>query len=128
MRDIKSQIKSLNSRIDIDKFAEVIKEGERLDSLMTAIEKMLYQTKLESNQDMLNYPIKLNNKLAHVASLASMGIYRPTDQMIAVKVEITKEIDVELKKWYVIKDDALSKYNELIRTQKVNAIQIGKDE
>jgi hypothetical protein len=128
MRDIKSQIKSLNSRIDINKFAEVIKEGERLDSLMTDIEKVLYQTKLESNQDMLNYPIKLNNKLAHVASLASMGIYRPTDQMIAVKVEITKEIDIELKKWYVIKDESLSKYNELIRTQKVNAIQIGKDE
>jgi photosystem II stability/assembly factor-like uncharacterized protein len=128
MRDIKSQISSLNSRIDKDKFAEVIKEGERLDSLMTDIEKVLYQTKLESNQDMLNYPIKLNNKLAHVASLASMGIYRPTDQMIAVKVGIAKEIDVELKKWYVIKDEALSKYNELIRTQKVNAIQIGKDD
>jgi photosystem II stability/assembly factor-like uncharacterized protein len=128
MRDIKSQIKSLNSRIDKDKFAEVIDEGERLDSLMTDIEKVLYQTKLESNQDMLNYPIRLNNKLAHVASLASMGIYRPTDQMIAVKVEITKAIDVELKKWYIIKDEALSKYNELIRTQKVNAIQIGKDD
>lgn len=127
MRDIKSQISSLNSRIDKDKFTDVIKEGERLDSLMTDIEKVLYQTKLESNQDMLNYPIKLNNKLAHVASLASMGIYRPTDQMIAVKVGIAKEIDVELKKWYVIKDEALSKYNELIRTQKVNAIQIGKD-
>ncbi|NQY68330.1 MAG: glycosyl hydrolase, partial [Flavobacteriales bacterium] len=127
MRDIKSQIKGLNGRIDKDKFADVIKEGERLDSLMTDIEKALYQTKLQSNQDMLNYPIKLNNKLAHVASLASMGIYRPTDQMIAVKVSIAKEIDVELEKWYSIRDEELTKYNELIRSQKVNAIQVGKD-
>ena len=74
---------------------------------MTAIEEVLYQTKLKSNQDMLNYPIRLNNKLAHVASLASMGWYRPTDQMIGVKDELTALIDVELAKWYAIRNEQL---------------------
>ena len=64
---------------------------------MLGIEKVLYQTKLKSNQDMLNYPIMLNNKLAHVASLASMGLYKPTQQMLQVKKDITEKIDVELK-------------------------------
>ena len=72
MRDVRSQIKALNNRLKKEEFQEVIEEGEKLDSLMLEIEKVLYQTKLKSNQDMLNYPIMLNNKLAHVASLASM--------------------------------------------------------
>ena len=124
MRTLKDQISGLKSRIDNEKFSKVIAEGERLDSLMTDIEKVLYQTKLKSNQDMLNYPIMLNNKLAHVASLASMGIYRPTEQMIKVASEITKKIDIELQKWYAIQKNDIPDYNELIRTEKVDVIGI----
>ena len=98
MRDVRSQIKALNNRLKKEEFQEVIQEGEKLDSLMLEIEKVLYQTKLKSNQDMLNYPIMLNNKLAHVASLASMGLYKPTQQMLQVKKDITEKIDIELKK------------------------------
>lgn len=124
MRDLKKQIGALNDRIDEEKFEAVTEEGKRLDSLMTDIEEVLYQTKLKSNQDMLNYPIKLNNKLAHIASLASMGLYAPTKQMIEVKNTLTAAIDIELKKWYTIKNDYLLKYNELIRNMQVNAIQV----
>lgn len=128
MRSLKGQMASLKSRIDHEKYSTVIEEGERLDSLMTDIEKVLYQTKLKSNQDMLNYPIMLNNKLAHVASLASMGIYRPTEQMIGVAKDITEKIDAELAKWYSIQENDIPKYNDLIRSEKVDVIGIGKDD
>ncbi|MDC0257289.1 glycosyl hydrolase [Crocinitomicaceae bacterium] len=124
MRTLKGQISALKSRIDNKKYSVVIEEGERLDSLMTDIEKVLYQTKLKSNQDMLNYPIMLNNKLAHVASLANMGIYRPTEQMIGVAKDITKKIDAELAKWYAIQENDIPKYNELIRSEKVDVIGV----
>ncbi|MCH2229502.1 MAG: glycosyl hydrolase [Crocinitomicaceae bacterium] len=124
MREIKSQISALNSRIDNNVYADVVDEGKRLDSLMNSIEQKLYQTKLKSNQDMLNYPIKLNNKLAHVASLANMGIYKPTDQMIQVKDVLTSKIDIELAKWYELRDKELLKYNELIRNEKINLIGV----
>lgn len=127
MRALKNQIAALKSRIDHEKYKAVIDEGERLDSLMTDIEKVLYQTKLKSNQDMLNYPIMLNNKLAHVASLASMGIYRPTEQMIGVAKDITEKIDVELAKWYAIQKNDIPNYNELIRTEKVDVIGVKEE-
>ncbi|GAB5416735.1 MAG: hypothetical protein Crog4KO_22240 [Crocinitomicaceae bacterium] len=127
MRSLKGQISGLKSRIDNEKYATVIEEGKRLDSIMTSIEKVLYQTKLKSNQDMLNYPIMLNNKLAHVASLASMGIYRPTEQMIGVTKDITAKIDVELAKWYDIQKNDIPKYNELIRSEKVDVIGVMKE-
>ena len=124
MRDVRSQIKALNNRLKKEEFQEVIEEGEKLDSLMLEIEKVLYQTKLKSNQDMLNYPIMLNNKLAHVASLASMGLYKPTQQMLQVKKDITEKIDIELKKWNQIEEKNLLQYNELLRLRKVNFVNI----
>ncbi|MFT5921313.1 MAG: hypothetical protein ACI8TS_000641, partial [Flavobacteriales bacterium] len=127
MRMVKKQIKDLSSRLDTAVYAAVIDEGKRLDSLMLDIEKVLYQTKLKSNQDMLNYPIRLNNKLAHTASLASIGIYRPTDQMIGVKDDLTIKINVELEKWYAIRDQELRKYNAVIRESEVDVIGVGEE-
>lgn len=127
MRTVKKQIGDLNGRLDSLEHKLVIAEGKRLDSLMTEIEKALYQTKLKSNQDMLNYPIRLNNKLAHAASLASMGIYRPTEQLIGVKDDITAKIDAELAKWYSIRDKGLSSYNAMIREAEVDLIGVQKD-
>ena len=124
MRDVRSQIKALNNRLNKEEFYEVIEEGEKLDSLMLGIEKVLYQTKLKSNQDMLNYPIMLNNKLAHVASLASMGLYKPTHQMLQVKKDITEKINVELERWRQIKENDLLKYNELLRVRKVDFVDV----
>lgn len=127
MHTVKKQIKDLSSRLDSSAYALVIEEGKRLDSLMLGIEKVLYQTKLKSNQDMLNYPIRLNNKLAHTASLASMGIYRPTAQMIGVKEDLTAKINLELEKWYTIRDQELKKYNAMIRKLEVDLIGVGME-
>lgn len=128
MRTIKKQIGALNARLDTTFHSNVIDEGKRLDSLMTSIEEVLYQTKLKSNQDMLNYPIRLNNKLAHVASLASMGVYAPTEQMIGVKNDLTAKIDGQLEIWYEIRDAQIPDYNALIRDSGIDVIGIKDDE
>jgi photosystem II stability/assembly factor-like uncharacterized protein len=127
MRATRDQIAALLERLDGDKYVALFAEAEALDSTMIAIEEVLYQTKLKSNQDMLNYPIKLNNKLAHVGSLASMGIYRPTDQMIGVKEDLSAKIDVELDAWYVLRDDLLPAFNALIRNSEIDFIGVPED-
>ena len=127
MRSTRDQIAALLERLDGDKYVALFAEAEALDSSMIAIEEVLYQTKLKSNQDMLNYPIKLNNKLAHVGSLASMGVYRPTDQMIGVKEDLSAKIDVELDAWYVLRDDLLPAFNALIRNSEIDFIGVPED-
>lgn len=121
MRNVRGAINDLTSRLD-DKYQNVLDAGKHIDSVMMSVEKALYQVKLKSNQDMLNFPIKLNNKLAHVASLASMGIYKPTAQMIEVKDFLTKEIDKQLEVWYKLKDEELPRFNQLIRDSKIDVI------
>lgn len=128
MRLIKGQISEMNKLIgDNDQHKAVIEEGKKLDSLMSNIEGQLYQTKLKSNQDMLNYPIMLNNKLAHVASLARMSNDRPTDQMYGVKDDITGKIDELLKEWQKILNTDIPAYNELIRSHKINVIGVPEE-
>ena len=127
MRATRSQISTLSARIDEGAHAEVIATGKRLDSAMVAIEEVLYQTKLKSNQDMLNYPIRLNNKLAHVGSLASMGLYRPTEQMVGVRDDITAQIDAQLALWYALRDTDVPALNALIRASEIDLIGVPED-
>lgn len=128
MRLIKSQIADMNSLIeDNPKYAAVVQKGKELDSVMTEIEGQLYQTKLKSNQDMLNYPIMLNNKLAHVASLARMSSDRPTDQMYAVRDELTEKINKLLEEWNKILTTMIPEYNQMIRENKINVIGIPEE-
>ena len=126
MRSIKSQVAELNNRLDSTKYKNLITAGNTLDSLMTDIEKALYQTKLKSNQDMLNFPIRLNNKLAHLSALSEMSASRPTAQMVEVKEEITQQIDLQLVKWNDIQNKQLLKYNVLIRQSDILIIGLKK--
>ena len=127
MRSVKSQVSGLLGRLDEDDYPAIFEEGYALDSLMTAVEEVLYQTKLKSNQDMLNFPIKLNNKLAHVGSLASMGVYAPTEQMVGVRDEITALIDAELAKWHTLRDERLPAFNALMRESAIDLIGVPEE-
>ena len=44
---------------------------------LTAVEEELYQTKNRASEDPLNFPIKLNNKLAHVLGVVEGSDNRP---------------------------------------------------
>ena len=127
MRLVKSQVADLLGRLDDEDYPAIFEEAHALDSLMTAVEEVLYQTKLKSNQDMLNFPIKLNNKLAHVGSLASMGLYAPTEQMVGVRDEVTALIDAELGRWHALRDERLPAFNALIRESAIDLIGVPEE-
>lgn len=78
-----------------------------LDEL-SAIESTLMQTKAESYQDVLNYPIKLNNKLAALASTVATGHNRPTQQQYGVYEELAAQVDEQLVKLQAILDGDFS--------------------
>lgn len=127
IRSVKSQVSGLIGRLNEEEYPAIFEEARALDSLMTAVEEVLYQTKLKSNQDMLNFPIKLNNKLAHVGSLASMGVYAPTEQMVGVRDEVEVLIDAELSKWHVLRDQRLPSFNVLIRESAIDLIGVPEE-
>ena len=123
IRDVRAQTKAITGRLTDFEGAEEIKAAaSALNEKLTEIEEALYQTKNQSNQDPLNFPIRLNNKLAAVASTASVGDYRPTDQAVAVREELTAQIDAELGRLNTVLETDLPAFNNLVREKAVPAV------
>ena len=123
IRSSRSQLIDLKSKIS-DKYPDMENSISDVISRITLIEEKLYQTKNRSGQDPLNFPIRLNNKLAHLTSVASVGNFKPTDQMYNVRDELIGLIDKELKMWNDIKENDLVKLNSTIIENNIQLITI----
>jgi hypothetical protein len=124
IRDIRQQLNNYTSRVKED--TVLVKEAQQIDSIMTRIEEALYQTKIRSVQDPLNYPVRLTNKLAYLNTLIGDGEYPPTDQAYVVKDELEKQIDAELVKFEQVKSEMIPAFNRMIRTKEIDAILLKK--
>ena len=91
---------------------------------MKKIEEALYQTKNRSGQDPLNYPIRLNNKLAAVGGEVDGSDYRPTQQVKQVYDEVVEKIDFQLDELKKVMNEKVPKFNELIKQKQINAVTI----
>ena len=122
---IKAQVNQLKSSIsDKEKNKEIIELADKIVKDLTKHENELYQTKSKSSQDPLNFPIKLNNKLAHLNSLSSIGDFKPTDQSITFKNEITKLIDDELVIIYAIFNKDVKQLNKKVKESDIELINL----
>jgi photosystem II stability/assembly factor-like uncharacterized protein len=123
IRAIRTQMKDITGKIgDAEAMAPLKEKAAMIDSMMTMVEEELYQTKNQSRQDPLNYPIKLTNKLAAVGSLSSFGDFKPTAQAIAVKNEMTQKINAQLATFNKIKNEHIPAFNKMYKEMSVEAI------
>ena len=127
IREIREQLNPFKDRFkDDDDNKDLLELINQIDSSMTLIEKELYQTKNRSNQDPLNFPIKLTNKLAHLNALTQFGDFPPTKQALEVQKYLTDLIDEQLEKYNKILNNELPRFNQLMKKKAVDAIQIKK--
>lgn len=103
---------------------EIIDEISRIDSLLTSVETDLYQTKNQSRQDPLNFPIKLTNKLAHLNSLTNMGDFPPTNQAASLKVELETEIHERIEAFETVLSTDIPNLNTMIKMSQIDAIKL----
>jgi hypothetical protein len=95
---------------------------------ITSAEQEVYQTRNESNQDPLNFPIKLNNEIAGIASYVGQGEYRPTKQAYAVFEELKVELDKQLKALQSSLDTNLPKLNAILRAAGLEELKPSTEE
>ena len=89
---------------------------------MTLVEKALYQTQNQSPQDPLNFPVRLNDKLANLMGQEVQDDFPPTAQAAEVRSLLFEQTDAELAKWNQIKKETLPRVNQLIHTLDINVI------
>lgn len=125
VKKVRAQVSSLKKSIkDKKKHKELLEFADALVKDMTVVEETLYQTKSKSGQDPLNFPIRLNNKLAHLNSLTRIGNFGPTQQAIDFKNEISKEIDAELLKLKGMFSVRVKELNQKVKESQIDFIQI----
>jgi hypothetical protein len=107
-----------------EEMKEVLDMAKSIQDKMKIVEEALYQTKNRSGQDPLNFPIRLNNKLAHLNSIVGSGNSKPTDQAIAFKNEIVLEINKHLEELSRIFKQDVPAFNALVKQKNIDAVTI----
>jgi photosystem II stability/assembly factor-like uncharacterized protein len=97
-------------------------EAKRISNELGAVEDAIYQTKLRANEDALNFPIKLNNKLGALLGTVMQSDSEPTEQSYAVFQELSAALQVQLDKLQAITSKDVTDFNKLVREQNIPAI------
>jgi len=127
IRDMRNQINGFSERQGKDLPKEIKEKGDTINKQLTAIEEALYQTKAKSGQDVLNYPIRLNDKIGGLYDYASSGNNAPTKQVKQAYADLAAMADIQLKKLQQLMDKEVVELNQLIREKAVPVIAPKKE-
>lgn len=121
IRDLRDQLNNIKSRIEKDSTRKtLLQKIQHIDSISTDIEKTIYQTQNKSSQDPLNFPVRLNDKLANLMGLNVSDDYPPTDQAYELRRELFEKTDKELNRWNELKENQLKELNSAIRNSSID--------
>jgi hypothetical protein len=104
--------------------ARIAAAADSLKTRLAAVEEEIYQVRNRSNQDPLNYPIKLNNKIAALAGVVASADARPTDQSLQVFEQLSAALQLQLDRLKALLDAAVPAFNRLVREADVPALPV----
>ncbi|MEM6300361.1 MAG: glycosyl hydrolase, partial [Pseudomonadota bacterium] len=126
IRALRSQLDSLLERLKSEPEDPITAKLNALNALLTEVEEALYQTKNESRQDPLNFPIRLNNKLVSLMRTVAQDDLGPTEQAWKVKAELSAAIERQLAKLDSVWSEQVPALNDAVRAQGVDMISLEK--
>jgi hypothetical protein len=126
IRGLRQQMKDFSDRLGKGLPNEVKQQLDTINKQLTAVEDALHQTKAKSGQDVLNYPIKLDDKLASIynAAAAGTGLSKQTKDAYA---ELVVLIDEQLNNFKKIVNEDVAKLNQLIHEKTLPVIGVKKE-
>jgi len=96
IRNVRAQLADREKRIPANRKAAFSNAGNALAAKLSAVEGEIYQVKNQSSQDPLNYPIRLNNKIAALSGVVGGAPARPTSQSYTVFTDLSSQLDRQL--------------------------------
>ena len=123
IRKMYSDLDYLQAKLEDNPEAEPILEAvATLREAASVIENNLHETRNEAYQDPLNFGIKLNNRLAYLATHESAGDFRPTDQGEAYRQEVSAQIDAEIAALNALLQERVPEINQLIGLEEIEML------
>jgi hypothetical protein len=117
IRRIKAQVAA---RLDGVRDPAVRAAGDKLAADLTTIEGALYQYRNRATKDPLNFPPKLNNKIAVLLSVVDSGDGKPTEQSYSVFRQLSVALAAEQARLDALVANDLAAFNvQLARIKKM---------
>ena len=124
IRSVKAQLDERLEASDDERLAEA---GERLEASASAVEADIYQVRNQSNQDPLNFPIRVNNRLANLLSMSEQGDGRPGSGMSAVFGIMVERLEGYVTRLQAVWDEELAEVNEELRRLGLEEIVVAQE-
>ncbi|MCP9756057.1 glycosyl hydrolase [Lacihabitans sp. CCS-44] len=114
-------MKAVKDTVIISNFQKITKPMlKNLDDL----EQSLLQNKAKAVQDLLAYPIRLNDKIAGIAGVVSSADTKPTKASHNVFNDISSKIDKTSEKLKKIVDEDVPAFNNMVKQNQLPAINL----
>ena len=123
IRSIRNQLEALMKHQELSAINTAVQE---IIQKTRRIEETLYQVKNQSNQDPLNFPIKLNNRLASLRRSVENGQARPTDAAYVVFDELKGALTQLLNQLDTLLSEDMNRLNDAFMAKGFKAIEIKK--
>ncbi len=121
--EIRSVRDQLEERLEASANPELQTAGRDLIDKISEIEQELYQVKNQTRQDPLNFPIRLNNRLASLRRSVENGDAKPTDGAYKVFEELSAELDEHLSQLESLMNNDLPALNQRLETDDANGAE-----
>jgi len=126
IRTVRGQITDFTSRLEGENTKEIKKMADSIQKQLTSIEEALYQTKSKSGQDVLNFPIRINDKLAGLYGVAASGQNAPSKQAREAYADLAGQADVQIDKLKKVLTTDVATLNKMINEKQLPVIGIKK--
>jgi hypothetical protein len=98
-------------RVTKNSDAKLKDTGDKLTTNLSDVEDDIYQVKNRSGQDPLNFPIKINNRLANLQRVVSSADGRPIANAPVLFAEYTKQLSVQMGRLQQVVNTDLAAFN-----------------
>ncbi len=125
IRELKAAI---DARLEETDARAITRQAEAVNAALSAVEGEIYQVRNQSNQDPLNFPIKLNNKIAALMGVVESAEAPPTDQSYEVFEDLSGRLQEQLDRLEEIVGTDLARLNEMVTEAGLEAVEVERPE
>ena len=103
---------------------KIVDTAKDLTEKLSAVEGELYQVKNQAAEDPLNYPIKLNNRLAALLGVVQSNDAGPTKQTNMVYEEVASQTNAQISAARKLLTDDIAAFNKLVKDSNIPAVTV----
>jgi hypothetical protein len=124
MEDLRTQLEDVRDRLSHDpNQKQLLTRLQDFDKRLDTVEEEIVQRKSKAGEDMLNYPIRVNNKLLLLQDTVESADTAPTEQSSAVFDLLSQELSKAMNDWNQLSGE-LNALNQDVQKAGLNVLYL----